>query len=157
MFTGAPIAPGAPFVAAMIEQDVPDAPPFARVDVSPEAWDAGHRPGGLLAYWRTTAPEPGQPKHMFIDDTTLLDMVQRMDDSDPRRGRYRWLLALILLRKRVLRHMRIEHDASGERWLFLPRGADDASGFVSIRNPVLRDDELQELADQLGEVLRSEA
>ncbi len=155
--TGEAIAPGAPFVAAMVEQDLADLPPFARVDVSVQAWDEGRRPDRLLAFWRTTAPEPGQKRQAFIDDETLLDMVRRMDDADPRRARYRWLLALILLRKRALRHLRIDQGPDGERWLFMPRGADEWTEPIAVANPGLRDDEVQDLADQLGEVLRSEA
>jgi hypothetical protein len=66
-------------------------------------------------------------------------------------------LALILLRKRALRHLRIDQGPDGERWLFMPRGADEGTEPIAVANPGLRDDEVQDLADQLGEVLRSEA
>jgi hypothetical protein len=39
----------------------------------------------------------------------------------------------------------------------MPRGADEGTEPIAVANPGLRDDEVQDLADQLGEVLRSEA
>jgi hypothetical protein len=69
---------------------------------------------------------------------------------------YRWLMCLILLRKKLLRHVRVERTDGGERWLVQKRGMDETIPPIAVTNPQIREEDLQELAEHLGDVMQSE-
>lgn len=154
-----PILPHQEFVAALIDAiDEEGRPILRRLDFAAQAWDAGVRPDGLVCFWRSAAPEPGEKRQMFVDDETLLEMVQRMEEEvDPRRRAFRWILALVLLRRKVLKLDGIVHEGETEYWAFRPRGSDPTSTPIRIPNPGIREEEMRELADQLGDIIRADA
>lgn len=154
--SGVAIASGTAFVAALVDRlNEEGIPTLTRLDYSVDAWNTTPRPQGLVSFWKSTAPEPGERRQMFVDDETLLDMVERMEgDDDSRRRSFRWVLALALLRKRTLRLEGIEHTESGESWVFRRRGAEEGASPIRIPNPGIKDDELKELAEQLSDVIR---
>lgn len=131
-----------------------------RIDWSASAWDAGSRPDGLVCFWRGTAPNPGERRRILLDDHTLLEMVERLEgEAEPRRVAYRWILALVLLRRKVLKLDRVERSAEEppmERWLLRAKGSPEEAAPLSLVNPQIRDEELRELADQLGELVHGE-
>lgn len=157
--SGASIAPGDEFVAALVEgADDSGRPALRRLDFALAAWEQGSRPDAMLCFWKTTAPGAGERKAILVDDETLLEMVQRDDaGTDPRRHAFRWILALVLLRRKVLRLQGIEPTAGGEAWSFMPRGAVEAAAPLRIVNPKIGDEEVTELSEQLSAILRADA
>jgi hypothetical protein len=156
--SGAPIAPGDPVVATLCEApEGEEGHEFVRRDFAASAWDAGARPDGLLCFWRTIAPAADQKRRLLVDDDTLVELFDRLE-GDERRQRmaYRWLMCLILLRKKLLRHVRVERADGAERWLVQKRGMDDSIPPIAVTNPQIRDEDLQELAEHLGDVMQSE-
>ncbi len=154
--SGSVIAPGNHFVAALVDRVGDDGhPTLARLDYSIGGWGSAERPAGLVSFWQSTAPQPGERRHIFVDDETLLEMVQRMEtEDDTRRKAFRWVLALALLRRKALRLEGIEQLDGVESWLFRPRGAEEGSQSIRIANPGIRDEELGDLAEQLSDVIR---
>jgi hypothetical protein len=97
--------------------------PFVRIDLCENCWNQGRRPEqlspvalGLLeegqtarfsmfSFWKTTMPLPQQKKKLLVDDSVLMDVFQRMEGkSEPQEVRFRFVLALILMRKRLLKY-----------------------------------------------------
>ena len=156
--TGAPIAPGDSIVATLCEAPEGDeGHELVRRDFASAAWDAGARPEGLLCFWRTVAPSGDAKRRMLVDDDTLMELFDRLEgDERPQRVAYRWLMCLILLRKKLLRHVRVERVDGGERWLVQKRGMDYAVPPISVTNPQIRDEDLRELSEHLGDVMQSE-
>jgi len=198
-FTGKPLQPGDKYVATLVEYDPaqlpePAASPagdqtkpaagamlgFKRSDVSLEAWEAGQRPQGIFSYWLTTVAEPNAKKKLFVDDSVLLNLFRRLADTDqPDRVRFRFVLGLILMRKKMLRYdgseqREVENDvlpdgeSQGPRtlewWLFTPK-LDPAKGpmgkwndeeTLEMVNPKLTDDQIVQVTEQLSEVLEAE-
>lgn len=156
--SGATIAQRAPFIAALLDViDEEGHPILRRLDYSTQAWDGGCRPDGLVCFWRSLAPVPGEKRQAFVDDETLLEMVQRViDENDARQKAFRWILALVLLRRKVLRLDGIIHDGAVEHWAFRPRGSALDTEPIRIANPGIREEEVRELADQLGDVIRTD-
>ncbi|MSR68736.1 MAG: hypothetical protein EXS17_00055 [Phycisphaerales bacterium] len=154
-----PILASQEFVAALVDAlDGEGRPMLQRFDFAAEVWDQGARPDALVCFWRSLAPEPGDRKQTFVDDETLLEMVQRMgDETDARRRGFRWILALVLLRRKIIRLDGIVHDDEVEYWTFRPRGSDPSALPIRVANPGVRADEMRELADQLGEVIRTDS
>ena len=156
---GRALVPGEPIVATLCDAPNGDdsGHEFVRRDFSLEAWNSGKRPGSLVCFWRTTAPEGDQKRRLLVDDDTLLELFDRLEgDERPQRIAYRWLMCLILLRKRMLRQVRIDRGADAEWWLVQKRGMDDSIPPIRVLNPRIRDEDLQELAEHLGEVMQSE-
>jgi hypothetical protein len=153
---GCSIPAGERFTAALVDRVADDGSAhLARADYSREAWESGARPNGLVCFWQSVAPHPGERRQMFVDDETLLEMVQREDPgADDRRRAFRWILALVMLRRKALRLVGVERDGSAEAWKFLPRGAPPEMTPICIENPRIKDEAMRDLADQLAEVIR---
>jgi hypothetical protein len=157
--SGRVLAAGEPIVATLCDapSDEASVQGFVRRDFALEAWSAGARPGGMVCFWKTVAPAPDEKRRILVDDDTLLELFDRLEGDDrPQRIAYRWLLCLVLLRKRLLRHVRVDRDGDAERWLVQRRGVDETTPPIVVLNPHLRDEDLQELAEHLGEVMQSE-
>ncbi|MEM6334461.1 MAG: hypothetical protein AAF823_14085 [Planctomycetota bacterium] len=138
-----------------------------RVDVSAEAWDAGRRPGGgeraVYCWWRTRVPEAGQSKRkMLVDDAALMVLLERLGEAESdERLAFRFVLALILLRKKLLRHDGVDRREDGAWWVFTPK-ADVSKGplgrwsdkrVIEVRDAELDEPTVDAVTEQLGEVL----
>jgi hypothetical protein len=111
----------------------------------------------MVCFWRTTAPAPDERRRLLVDDDTLVELFDRLDgDERAQRRAYRWLVCLILLRKRLLRQVRVEREGEDEWWLVQKRGAEEGAPPIRVPNPRIKDEDLQELAEHLGEVMQSE-
>jgi hypothetical protein len=153
--TGRPLEPGDVCIATLCER--PDDDGLERLDYSVESWEAGTRPDRLFSNWRTTVPAPDERRNILVDDTVLLDIFHRLDgDERPQRVAFRFVLALILMRKRMLRFQGRVGRGDQERWLLRPRLADGDQEPLQVANPHLSEDDLRELTDQLSEILQSE-
>ncbi len=138
--TGRHLEPGEHYMAMLIEVDAPDGSTgkatasggfgLKRLDVSMHAWEQGHRPQELFCFWRSTVPEPGRKKRLFVDDAVLMNLLDRLADTDkPQRLAFRFVLALILMRKKLLRYDRTEHrPGPGHHRVAGALGIDQAAG-----------------------------
>lgn len=160
--TGRELVPGEPVVVALIERD--GAAPLERLDFSLDAWARGERdPGGgrVFAYWRTTQPSPNARPRTFIDDDALLELFHDSADDDSlhaddaeRRARsaFRFVLALILCRKRLLRHESSERGAM----LVRERGAPPEAPPIRVEDPGMDAHALARATERLRAVLRGD-
>ena len=158
--TEQPLEPGAACIATLCESP-DDAEALVRRDYSLAAWEDGVRPAGLFSYWRTIVPQANDRRGALVDDEVLQDLFERLaTDARPQRVAFRFVLGLILMRKRLLRFAgRLEAGSGGvehERWLLKPRGAEPDDPPLEVVNPRLSDDDVRELTGQLSEILQSE-
>lgn len=118
--TGRAFAAGETYTAALVESDSGTGSVARRVDLSAEAWDKGVRPGDIepkpdrvLAVWRTAwRPEPKQDRRGVISDDELLELFEQGGEladvapggDEKARGVFRYVLALLLVRRRLLRY-----------------------------------------------------
>lgn len=167
--TGRQLEPGEECVATLCEREEDEG--FDRHDFSLEAWNEGERPPRLFSYWKTTVPHPQEKREVFVDDDVLIELFERLGEDDrPQRQAFRFVLVLILMRKRVLRFLgRREREApessadspdaapQQETWLFeyhsKARRTDEP---MEVINPHLTDDDIRELTSQLSEILQGE-
>jgi len=155
--TNEPLTPGEICIATLCER--PEDEGFDRKDYSLAAWEAGARPEGLFSYWKTVVPEPDAKPRLLVDDSVLMDLFERLaSDERPQRAAFRFVLGLILMRKKLLKFTGRRSEAGIERWLLQPRtGADQPEQpTIELINPNLADEDVRELIDQLSEVLQSE-
>jgi hypothetical protein len=99
-----PFVSGEMFYSALVRSPAG----LERIDCAAECWDGP--PERTLAWWRSSYPEPqgGGPELAPVD--VLLDVVERLD-GQPDEAALRYLLALELVRRRVLRVVEEKRDA----------------------------------------------
>ncbi|MDP6542015.1 MAG: hypothetical protein QGF07_04440 [Phycisphaerales bacterium] len=151
--TGEEIPHATPAIAALCEREEDEG--FDRLDYSVEAWDSGQRPPRLFSHWRYTTPNEGKKPDIVIDDTVLVDLFERLDGDDrPQRIAFRYIMALVLLRKRKLKLVGREELDDGEMWLLRWSGID--GDVTKVRNPGIKEDEIHGLSDQLSDLLQGD-
>ena len=73
---------------------------YQRRDYSGEAWEGP--PEGSLGHWKCRMPTAGEKKLVLAPRAVLIDLLRQME-SMPEQAKTRYLLALILLRRRFVR------------------------------------------------------
>ncbi len=101
--SGRAIAPGETYIAALIEKTAEEGEGLDRADFTLEAWESSARPSRLFAFWRATLDSEDSNKPTLIDDESLLGLFEQLEGaSEPKRLAFRYVLALLLVRKRLL-------------------------------------------------------
>jgi hypothetical protein len=153
--SGTPLAPGEKYVATLVERQ--GAEELERVDYSLAAWEGGNRPHPplyLFASWRATMATPDAKKQQLaLDDEELLDLFEQLSDAgDVKRQAFRFLLSLLLIRKRVLRY-------EGQRpGIMLVRevGTDTALPPMEVVDPGSAPEAISAAIEQLGAIMNLE-
>jgi hypothetical protein len=167
-FTGRTLEPEEAYIATLVE----DGDDLRRLDVGNDAWTEGKRPDHLFCYWKATVPEPTAKKKLFVDDEVLMNLLQRLADADqPQRLAFRFVLALILMRKKLLRYDGVDRrDATDDAgaptdwWLLTPKldlskgrmGKWDDKISIEVYDPHLDEEGIRSVTDQLSDILQAE-
>lgn len=146
---GRTIEPGEKFMAALRETPMG----FERVDVSSDCWDQFERKD-LLAFWQAVMPRAEAKKKLFVDDTVLCDLFERLSDaSEPSKVNFRFVLGLILMRKRLIVYEGTRIDGDRELWNVRLKGREE---IIDLLNPKLDEAQVQEVSQQLSQILSEE-
>ena len=155
--TGTPLSPGDRYVACLVERQGEDG--FDRLDYSTDAWEQGARPPRLFAFWTTEVAEPNKKPRLFIDDDALISIFDQLEAAtDPKRLAFRYVLALVLIRKRLIRQVG-SRPAKGDQpaaMLFKRRGAPTEATPEAVVDPSLEAAIVSEVTAQLGAILNPE-
>jgi tRNA U54 and U55 pseudouridine synthase Pus10 len=125
---------------------------FVRQDFCPDCWNPEH---SYFSFWKTRVPRAEAPSRgpRFVDMERLLQLFQRLEEQeDGEAQRFRYVLALVLMRKRRLRLLssRRLKGGSGEELTVREVGA--GREYV-VTCPSLSETELAGVADRLREIL----
>jgi hypothetical protein len=147
--TSRKIEAGERFFAAI--RETPDG--IERVDVSPEAWEGFDR-AGVLAFWQTVMPAHEQKKKVFVDDEVLCTLFERLSDaSEPVKVNFRFVLGLILMRKRFIVYEGSRQEGGRDVWVVRMKGREER---LDLIDPKLDEQQVTEVSQQLGEILNQE-
>lgn len=160
--SGRNLEPGTPCIAALCEpgegEEGEVALGLVRRDYSVEAWESGSRPQGLFSWWRTKVPPLGGQKRLLVEDDALLDLFDRLaEEEDHRRRAFRWVLGLILVRKKLLRLEGSARTDQGDVFLLRRRGSDPELPPMELPDPKLDEGDARAIADELGEIMADDA
>jgi hypothetical protein len=143
--SGRELKPGEVFYSVL--HDTPQG--LVRSDYSVEAW-AGP-PSDAFSFWRSRVPVPNQTTIPRVDNEAAWHCFIDLDTTnEPNKLQFRYILALLLTRRRLLKLVDIENTAGGE-YLVL-RGARDGT-VCRVWNPQLSDEQLAALEEQVATVL----
>ena len=147
--TGSAIVAGDKFMAALRETPLG----FERVDVSLAAWDQLDRKD-VIAFWQATMPAHEQKKKVFVDDEVLCDLFERLKDAaEPAKLNFRFVLGLILMRKKLLIYETSRTEDANDIWVVRLKGREDK---LDLLNPRLDEAQVAEVSQQLGQILNEE-
>lgn len=93
--TGEPLEPGERYHSALVD----DGSELRRIDVASSHW-AGP-PEGAVGWWQSALPDPTKKKRLAPNEV-LLGLMEQWD-SNPERTAMRYVLALLLVRRKLLR------------------------------------------------------
>jgi hypothetical protein len=146
--TGKVIEPEEEYIATLVES--PEG--MLRKDYGLEYWNA-NKPD-VYCYWKSVMPKPDQKKQLFIDDNMLMSFFERLaTETDIEKLNFRFVLALILMRKRMLKYDSSKNDDGKEIWVLKVTGKDQIE---QVLNPQLAEDKIEQLSEQLGQILQVE-
>jgi hypothetical protein len=145
------ILPSTKYVAALSETPAG----FQRVDYCTNCWSPGFTSeASIIAFWQTLMPRPEQKKKVFVDDTVLCELFERLGTvTEPQKLSFRFVLGLILMRKRLVLYESTRIDHEREIWQVRMKGRDD---MLDLLDPKLDQAQIHEVSQQLGEILHQE-
>ena len=85
-----------------------DGEDFERRDYSAEAWK--EPPDGAIGWWKNRMPTAEEKKLVLAPPEVLIDLLRQMEQF-PERAKSRYLLALMLMRKKLVRPASTPDDA----------------------------------------------
>ncbi len=158
--SGRALEPGERTVAVMLEDAETGA--FQRRDYAATEWDGivaiGGVPAGLFCYWRRVVPEPNAKPSPFLDDDEIAGLFESLDaDGDNRLRAFRYVLALLLVRRRMYRQVG-SAERNGERvMLLVRRGSAKEETPIEVADPGMDAEAIAAAMEMLGQTLRGEA
>lgn len=143
---GRQIEQGEEYYATLVETEEG----LKRRDFSAEFWD--QQKPKVYCFWRTKLPLSEQKKKLFIDDDMLMAFFERLaQETEQEKVNFRFVLALVLMRKRLLKYESQQHRDGMEVWRMKVAGTKD---FTDVTNPHLDESRIEELSSQMGEILQ---
>mgnify|MGYP005837986591 CR=1 FL=1 len=148
--TSRAIQPGEKFMAMVKETPAG----LERHDFTLEAWEKADKTDAL-AFWQSVMPQPGvEKKKPFVDDEVLCDLFDRLSETtEPTKRQFRFVLGLILMRKRLLTFEASETRDGVEYWQVRLKGRDARLEMENLR---LTQEQIQEVSQQLGQIMNEE-
>lgn len=144
--TGRELKPGDRFHAVLAEQGGK----FVRADYAADAWTGP--PPNAVAHWAGKVPAADKPRKPVVNDDVLLGCFDRLKDSpDPDALNFRYVAALLLMRRKRFRFEDVARDAAGRDVLILK----DAKGGIihQVTDPRLTDDQIAAVQTEVFRVL----
>jgi hypothetical protein len=117
---------------------------FVRTDYSLTAWT--EPPANAIAYWTGKVPPADRPNKPIIDDELLMECLNRLaESSDLNQIRFRYVVALLLMRRK-----RLKYDDAGADFLTL---RDSKSGEKKrIVDPRMTEQEITDVQEEVFKV-----
>jgi hypothetical protein len=124
-----------------------------RKDYSLEAWEGP--PEGSFCYWRARVPvKEKKSGQIVIDQNVLVHLFRQLEDEESEmKQQFRFVLALLLMRKRRLKLDGTLREEGKEYWKM--RLTDDQS-VHKVLNPELKNEQVDRLSAQLTAILSGE-
>jgi len=146
--TGADLVPGSECHSVLVERSGD----LQRLDFSPEGWKGP--PEGALGNWKCVVPRATEVRHEPLDTTALMRCFEQLvEEASPAREGLRYILALLLIKKRRLRLDGSRTEGEDE-YLQLAGAQGEGAWEVHELNPT--DEEIQQWQRELNVYLASE-
>lgn len=146
--TGRRLEEGEVFYSALFEEGEG----FRRCDYSLDSWNGP--PDGSYCHFKSRVPIKQKRKKLLVDNEILVSFFLRLgDEIEPARLQFRFVLALILMRKRLLRYEGSTVEGGREVWRMVLATAHTEH---QVTNPHLTDEQIAGVSSQLSSILHGD-
>ena len=146
--SGREIETGEDYYATLVETEQG----LERRDFSLEYWEE-HKPQ-VYCFWKTRLAPPDEKRELFVSDEMLEAFFERLaNETAPEKVSFRFVLALVLMRKRRLKYEGTKMDGAREIWLLRVTGQKEV---VEVVNPHLDEEQIEQLTSQIGQILQAD-
>ena len=146
--SGTEIEPGQDYFGALVATEEG----LQRRDFCAEFWES-EKPE-VFCYWKTKLPTLEEKKKLFVDDEMLMAFFERLaEETEQEKVNFRFVLALILMRKRRLKYDGTKTDDGREIWRLRVVGE---GVFAEVPNPHLDEEQIEQLSSQIGQILHAD-
>lgn len=130
----------------------PETGGYLRRDVGLDSWKEELKERTPIAYWRTTyTPNLVEPKPEVTTKESAMALLQRfVEENEPHTEDARYILALMLERKRILSPTASKETEQGKMLFYENK---KTSEVFMIRDPELKLDELAQMQDEVAMLL----
>lgn len=142
--TGKDFLPGEAFYSVLVA----DGANVVRYDYSVASWPGP--PEGNLGFWKSQMPELNAKRVQLAPSEVMLNYFAELE-SRPDKEDERYVLALLLVRRRLLREERTETDPLGRETLVLYSSKTEAEYRTPIVTP--SPERASEIQEQIGRLL----
>jgi len=146
--TGREIAGGEVFYTVLVR----DGAELRRSDYAAEAW--GGPPTEAVGWWKSTMPDKDVKKPKLAPSEVLLELFRELQD-EPERADLRFVLTLLLIRRRLLRLEETVREADGSETMVLYCPRDEETYRAAATTPDER--RRNEIQDYLAQLLYAPA
>ena len=149
--TGRKIEYGEEYFGALVETSEG----LQRRDFCADYWER-EKPN-VFCYWKSRLPDPGRKKQIFVDDQMLMAFFERLEkETEQEKINFRFVLALILMRKRRLKYDATRVEDGKEIWRLRVVGDKSSDNRVEVINPHLDEEQVSQLSSQIGQILHTD-
>jgi len=146
--SGRKIEFGEDYYAALVETEQG----LQRRDFSGEYWERA-KPA-VYCFWKTKLAAPDEKKRLFVSDDMLMAFFERLaPETEAEKVNFRFVLALVLMRKRRLKYDSTKVEGGRELWCLRVPGDKDLAEVV---NPHLDENQIETLTSQIGQILQAD-
>jgi hypothetical protein len=122
---------------------------LVRLDYASEAWPGP--PREAFGFWTGRVPAEDSRAITHVDDDMLVDYFLRLDaDNDPAQARFRYVVALLLMRRRKFK---FEEAVMEEGTEVLTVRSVGTHNLYRVTNPRLTEDEMATVQDEIFKLL----
>jgi hypothetical protein len=143
--SGRELRPGEKFYSVLLEESGQ----LVRQDYSSEAWQGP--PHGSFSFWAGRIPVGEEKRRAPVDLEVLMDCLERLEgESEPARVNFRYIVALLLLRRKRLRFEQARME--GEQEVLLLQCVQTRNTY-RVLNPGLTEEEMTTVQEEVFKVL----
>jgi hypothetical protein len=143
--SGRELRPGERYYSVLLDEGGK----FHRLDYSSESWQGP--PAGAFSFWSGRISADQGDRRPQIDDDLLLECFQRLEaDTDPGRVNFRYVAALLLMRRKRLKFE--EARTEGDREVLSLREVRSRT-LHQVVNPRLNEEAMATVQDEVFKVL----
>ena len=142
------LAPDEEFYAVLMAEGAE----VVRYDYCADAWEGP--PERSLGWWKSKMPGKDPKKLHWAPNDVMLDYFERLEGDEERRD-IRYVLGLLLVRRRVARHEESERDEQDQEWLVIYCPRREATYKVAVVTPT--PERTMEIQEELARLLFADA
>ena len=108
----------------------------------------------VIGVWRTRIPYKEEKKKLLVDDELLKSFFIKLEDTqNPTQINFRYVLTLILMRKRILAYEGSKTQDNQDIWKLRIRGT---KNYYNVIDPKMDEEKIADVSQSLGEIMQGD-